>query len=199
LDQLFSEDVIVLLDDLRKRRNAMTAHGPNWGNEEKKSVVKDLLKVISEYILKTTSLWGYLRLGFCSDVRYMENGDYASLIERCGQERYGKNGIRFVSKSAIAKPRTLVLYPSNEDGAFIPILPFYFAKQIAPSLHIVYHLSRTDLEGGFFNFNSYAALEADLRSQERISVTSASVSALTALLKQYPYVDPVKKTVKLAV
>jgi hypothetical protein len=199
LDQLFSEDVIVLLDDLRKRRNAMTAHGPNWGNEEKKSVVKDLLKVISEYILKTTSLWGYLRLGFCSDVRYMENGDYASLIERCGQERYGKNGIRFVSKSAIARPRTLVLYPSNEDGAFIPILPFYFAKQIAPSLHIVYHLSRTDLEGGFFNFNSYAALEADLRSQERISVTSASVSALTALLKQYPYVDPVKKTVKLAV
>lgn len=198
LDQLFSEDIILLLDDLRKRRNAMTAHGPNWGNEEKGAVVQDLLKVIGDYILKTTSLWGYLRLGFCSDVRYMENGDYASLVERCGQERYGKNGIKFVTKSAIARPKTLVLYPSSEDGAFIPILPFYFAKQIAPSLHILYHLSRTDMEGGLFNFNSYAALEADLRSQEKIPVASPLVGALASLLKQYPYVDPVKKTVRLA-
>jgi hypothetical protein len=197
LDQLFSEDIILILDDLRKRRNAMTAHGPNWGNEEKVSVVQDLMKVIADYILKTTSLWGYLRLGFCSDVRYMENGVFASLIERCGQERYGKNGISFASKSAIARPKTLVLYPSNEDGAFIPILPFYFAKQIAPSLHILYHLSRTEPEG-FFNFNSYAALEADLRSQEKIASVSPSVSALATLLKQYPYIDPVKKTVRLA-
>jgi hypothetical protein len=128
----------------------------------------------------------------------MENGDYASLVERCGQERYGKNGIKFVTKSAIARPKTLVLYPSSEDGAFIPILPFYFAKQIAPSLHILYHLSRTDMEGGLFNFNSYAALEADLRSQEKIPVASPLVGALASLLKQYPYVDPVKKTVRLA-
>lgn len=198
LDQLFSEDIILLLDDLRRRRNAMTAHGPNWGNEEKVAVVRDLLKVIGDYILKTTSLWGYLRLGFCSDVRYMENGDYASLVERCGQERYGKNGIKFVSKSAIARPKTLVLYPSSEDGAFIPILPFYFTKQIAPSLHILYHLSRTDMDGGVFNFNSYAALEADLRSQEKIPVSSPLVGTLASLLKQYPYVDPVKKTARLA-
>jgi hypothetical protein len=198
LDQLFSEDVILILDDLRKRRNAMTAHGPNWGNEEKVSVVQDLIMVITDYMMKTTSLWGYLRLGFCSDVRYLENGDFASLIERCGQERYGKNGIRFVSKSAIARPKTLVLYPSNEDGAFIPLLPFYFAKQIAPSLHILYHLSRTNQEGGFFNFNSYAALEADLKSQEKIAVTSPAVSALATLLKQYPYIDPVKKTERVA-
>lgn len=197
LDQLYSENVVSLLDDLRKRRNAMTAHGPNWGNKEKEAVVQDLFKVISDYILNTTSLWGYLRLGYCSDVRYMENGDYASLVERCGQERYGKNGIRFVSKSTIARPKTLVLYPSSEDGAFIPILPFYYAKQIAPSLHILYHLSRTDMEGGFFNFNSYAALEADLRSQEKIPVSSPMVGALADLLKQYPYVDPVKKTPRL--
>jgi len=91
-----------------------------------------------------------------------------------------------------------VLYPSNEDGAFIPLLPFYFAKQIAPSLHILYHLSRTNQEGGFFNFNSYAALEADLKSQEKIAVTSPAVSALATLLKQYPYIDPVKKTERVA-
>ena len=187
LDQLFSSEVRTLFDRLRDARNKHMAHGPLWGPSEMAQIYNEVAAGIADYLELTSSLWGHMRLGYCSHVHKLPSGVFASLVERCGQARYGRNGITFHTKEALATPHTLVLYLATGEAGFVSLLPFYYAKQIAPSLHIVYHLSRTT--DHVFSFNSYAALDAGLKSKEDLPVTDDRVAQLLGLLRSNKFID----------
>ena len=90
----------------------------------------------------------------------------------------------FVTREKLACPGSLVLYSNVEDAVFVSLLPINHIKKIAPSLHVIYSLSRT--ESKKYVFNSFAALEAGISAREIIDVSDASVKILTDLLSMYP-------------
>jgi len=184
LDQLYSSEVDQLLIDMVKLRNTFDAHGPTWGAGESGDNEKTVLALIARYSKLTLSLWGHLRLGYCSSVSLNSSGHYEALVERCGHEGFGKSGMLFVTREKLACPGSLVLYSNVEDAVFVSLLPINHIKKIAPSLHVIYSLSRT--ESKKYVFNSFAALEAGISAREIIDVSDASVKILTDLLRMYP-------------
>lgn len=184
LDQLYSSEVDQLLIDMVKLRNTFDAHGPTWGAVESGDNEKTVLALITRYSKLTLSLWGHLRLGYCSSVSLNSSGHYEALIERCGHEGFGKSGMLFVTREKLACPNSLVLYSNVDDAVFVSLLPVNHVKKIAPSLHVIYNLSRT--ESKKYVFNSFAALEAGISAREIIDVSDPSVKILTDLLRMYP-------------
>jgi hypothetical protein len=90
----------------------------------------------------------------------------------------------FVTREKLACPNSLVLYSNVDDAVFVSLLPVNYVKKIAPSLHVIYNLSRT--ESKKYIFNSFAALEAGISAREIIDVSDASVKILTDLLRMHP-------------
>lgn len=184
LDQMYSSAVDQLLIEMVKLRNTFDAHGPTWGAGESEENEKTVLSLIARYSKLTLSLWGHLRLGYCSSVSLNSSGHYESLVERCGHEGFGKSGMQFVTREKLACPNSLVLYSNVDDAVFVSLLPVNHVKKIAPSLHVIYNLSRT--ESKKYVFNSFAALEAGISAREIIDVTDPSVKILTDLFRKYP-------------
>jgi hypothetical protein len=181
---LYSPEVDQLLIDMVKLRNTFDAHGPTWGADESRENEKTVLALVARYSRLTLSLWGHLRLGYCSSVSLNSSGHYEALIERCGHEGFGKSGMQFVTREKLACPGTLVLYSNVDDATYASLLPVNFVKKIAPSLHVIYNLSRS--EGKKYVYNSFAALEAGISARELIDLSDESVQLLNDLLNKSP-------------
>jgi len=188
IDILFSQKVVKLFDQLRNLRNTRMAHGPTWGAEEKSRSREDAAQAIYQYLEAAAPLWGHVRLGYCSKVEKLSARVFSTFVERCGHARYGRSGVSFRTPDDRASPGTLVLYLANEEDGFVGLLPFYCVKQIAPSLHIIYHLSRT--EKNHFYFNSYAGLDGGLKAQEEIKASDDRIASLVGLLANNKAKEP---------
>jgi hypothetical protein len=184
LDQMYSIEVDELLKEMIKLRNTFDAHGPTWGSGESAKNEAMVAGLIEKYTNLTLSLWGHLRLGYCSSVTLNSSNYFESLIERCGHEGFGKSGMLFTTQERLACPGSLVLYSSAESAVFVSLLPFNYVKKIAPSLHVIYNLSRT--EGTRYTFNSFAALESGISAREILEVNDPAAQVLTDFLKKHP-------------
>jgi hypothetical protein len=184
MDQMYSMEVDELLKEMIKLRNTYDAHGPTWGSGESAKNEGMVAGLIEKYSRLTLSLWGHLRLGYCSSVTVNSSNNFESLVERCGHEGFGKSGMLFTTPERLACPGSLVLYSSTESAVFVSLLPFNYVKKIAPSLHVIYNLSRT--EGTRYTFNSFSALESGISAREILEVDDPSAQVLTDFLKKHP-------------
>ena len=184
MDQMYSMEVDELLKEMIKLRNTYDAHGPTWGSGESAKNEGMVAGLIEKYSRLTLSLWGHLRLGYCSSVTVNSSNNFESLVERCGHEGFGKSGMLFTTPERLACPGSLVLYSSTESAVFVSLLPFNYVKKIAPSLHVIYNLSRT--EGTCYTFNSFSALESGISAREILEVNNPAAQVLTDFLKKHP-------------